>query len=204
MNQMSTTENSTRRRIIEAAHRLFLEHGYHGTSIRQIAREAGIALGGIYNHFAGKEDLFAAVLLAHHPYIAILPELAAAQGETIEEVVRDAADRMLRVLEAHPENLHLLFIENVEFEGRHMADLIRHLKPQIRQFAQVFDRAGDDLRPIPIPILIQTFLGLFISYFMTERLVRQQKPCREVRVMAFDHLVEIYLHGILEHNRAGP
>ena len=57
----------TRQDILSAAHTLFLEQGYHGTSMRQIAYRAGIALGGIYNHFAGKEGIFTAVFEANHP-----------------------------------------------------------------------------------------------------------------------------------------
>ncbi len=37
----------TRASILEGAYQLFLQQGYHGTSMRQIAEEAGIALGGI-------------------------------------------------------------------------------------------------------------------------------------------------------------
>ena len=45
----------TRAEIIQAAHDLFIQQGYHGTSMRQIAGQAGIALGGLYNHFESKE-----------------------------------------------------------------------------------------------------------------------------------------------------
>ena len=41
----------TRGSIINAAHSLFANQGYAATSMRQIAEEAGLALGGIYNHF---------------------------------------------------------------------------------------------------------------------------------------------------------
>ena len=64
--------------ILEAANRLFSANGYHGTSMRQIAQEAGIAVAGIYNHFANKEDIFITVLKAHHPYNDIMPALQTA------------------------------------------------------------------------------------------------------------------------------
>ena len=65
----------TQTRILEAAHGLFLKHGYHGTSMRQISTESGLALGGIYNHFLDKESLFLEVLKAYHPFHEILPAL---------------------------------------------------------------------------------------------------------------------------------
>ena len=37
-------------RIEDAALRIFTRQGYHGTSVREIADEAGISLGNIYNY----------------------------------------------------------------------------------------------------------------------------------------------------------
>ena len=47
-----------RLRILDAAIWEFAEHGYHGTSMRQIAERAGIAKGLTYYYFDSKEDLF--------------------------------------------------------------------------------------------------------------------------------------------------
>ena len=47
--------------IIEAALKLFTQHGYEGASLADIAKEVGIHKSSIYNHFKKKEDLFLAV-----------------------------------------------------------------------------------------------------------------------------------------------
>jgi AcrR family transcriptional regulator len=52
----------TQRVIVEAASRLFLEHGYHATSIGRIASEAGVAVQTIYNAVGSKRDLLSRVL----------------------------------------------------------------------------------------------------------------------------------------------
>ena len=52
----------TQRVIVEAAARLFLERGYHRTSIGQIAQEAGVAVQTIYNSIGSKRDLLSRVL----------------------------------------------------------------------------------------------------------------------------------------------
>jgi AcrR family transcriptional regulator len=52
--QTVTQGGRTKSEITHVAYRLFLEQGYHGTSMRQIAQKSGIALGGIYNHFESK------------------------------------------------------------------------------------------------------------------------------------------------------
>lgn len=49
---------STREKILNKALDLFAENGYHGTSMREIARAVGIKGSSIYNHFSGKEDIF--------------------------------------------------------------------------------------------------------------------------------------------------
>ena len=45
--------------IMEAAVTCFLERGYHQTGIRDIAAQAGVSLGNLYNHFKGKEAVLA-------------------------------------------------------------------------------------------------------------------------------------------------
>src|SRR5688572_9182786 len=66
----SARGEETRARLLDAAYAEFRRNGFHGTSMRQIAQAAGLAVGGIYNHFHGKEDIFAAVLDSRHPYHA--------------------------------------------------------------------------------------------------------------------------------------
>lgn len=48
--------------IKEAALELFAKFGYHSTSITQIAKEAGISNGLLYNYFGGKEELLRAIV----------------------------------------------------------------------------------------------------------------------------------------------
>jgi AcrR family transcriptional regulator len=53
---------ATQRVIVEAAARLFLEHGYRATSIGRIASEAGVAVQTIYNAVGSKGELLSRVL----------------------------------------------------------------------------------------------------------------------------------------------
>lgn len=52
----------TRRRILDAAGRLFRRHGYAGAKIDDIMAAADLTRGGFYAHFRSKADLFAAVM----------------------------------------------------------------------------------------------------------------------------------------------
>jgi AcrR family transcriptional regulator len=47
----------TASRILSQAMRIFLEKGYHGTSIDDITQAAGVTKGALYWHFKSKEDL---------------------------------------------------------------------------------------------------------------------------------------------------
>lgn len=57
-----TKGERTAHRILDAAEDLFAVYGYDGTSLRQIAERAQIREPGLYNHFAGKQALYEAVL----------------------------------------------------------------------------------------------------------------------------------------------
>jgi AcrR family transcriptional regulator len=73
----SKSPQATRRRILEAAERLFLEHGFDGTSLRMLTGAAGVNLAAVNYHFGGKEELFRAMLAARldplsHERLALL------------------------------------------------------------------------------------------------------------------------------------
>jgi TetR/AcrR family transcriptional regulator, transcriptional repressor for nem operon len=55
-------KEETRKKILDAASRLFREKGYDGIGVDAIMNEAGLTAGGFYSHFASKEALFAEAL----------------------------------------------------------------------------------------------------------------------------------------------
>jgi len=191
-----TKGHRTRSGIINAANQLFVKQGYHGTSMRQVAANAGISLGGIYNHFVGKEEIFVTVLEAYHPYHEMLPILENAQGESIEAFVNNAALGMITALDKHPNFLNLMFVEIVEFGSRHIPRLFKQYFPHVVGIVQRFSENQINLRPIPLPVIIRVFIGLFFSYYMTENIMAEQLPAN-LQEGALQHSVDIFLHGIL-------
>jgi AcrR family transcriptional regulator len=187
----------TRGEILQAAHSLFLERGFHGASMRQIAQKAGIALGGIYNHFASKEDIFRAVFLEHHPYRQIFLKIDEFQGDTVEDALRTAAYSIAGELGGRTDFLKLMFIELVEFNGQHIQQLFPLIFPHISRFAQRFLAGREELRDVPPLVLVRSFIGLFFSYAITEAVIADQLP-PEGREHALDYFLDIYLHGILK------
>lgn len=205
-NDMTANKNirkgeRTRLLILQTAYRLFQEQGFHGTSMRQIAESAGIALGGIYNHFASKENIFLSVLETYHPYHEILPLLNNAQGETIEAFVKNAAESMIVALEKRPNFLNLMLIEIVEFKSRHIPQIFNLFFPQVMNVVQRFAEKQDNLRHVPMPIIVRTFIGTFLSYFLIESLLGEEIP-DELQDDPFNHAVDIFLHGIVSRKES--
>ncbi|MCD6397003.1 MAG: TetR/AcrR family transcriptional regulator [Spirochaetaceae bacterium] len=56
------TKKNTKERIFEAAVDLFSKQGYHGTSIRDLAKTVGIKESSLYNHYSGKRSILDAIL----------------------------------------------------------------------------------------------------------------------------------------------
>jgi AcrR family transcriptional regulator len=56
----------TREELLVAARRVFLRRGFHGATLEEIADEAGYTKGAVYSNFAGKDDLYLALLDAHY------------------------------------------------------------------------------------------------------------------------------------------
>ena len=193
----ATKGERTRADIVLAAHDLIIQNGYHGTSMRQIAKQAGIALGGIYNHFASKEDIFREVVLTYHPYHEIMPILANAQYDSIEELLCHAAHLIDDTLNTRPDVLNLMFIEMVEFRSKHIPDLLERVFPIVTQILQRFTEAGDNLRPIPMPMLMRTFISVLFGYFISKNALGENISL-EFRENALDYFLDIYLHGILK------
>lgn len=187
---------NTRSAIVQAAYRLFERQGYHGTSMRQIAQQAGVALGGIYNHFSGKEKIFVTVLETFHPYHEIIPSVKGAQGATLDDFVRNAAESVIQVLDRRPDFLNLMLIEIVEFKSKHMPQLVDKFFPEVMSIVEEFADKSRNLRQIPLPIIVRTFLGNFYAHYLVEKFIGEAFPA-EIRENALGYSIDIFLHGIM-------
>ncbi len=194
--------DQTRQAILAAGYDLIIRQGYAATSMRQIADKSGIALGGIYNHFSSKEDVFRAVIEERHPFFQMIPLLSAVPGTTVEEYVRNAAHTLVAEFGRHPEFLNLMLVEIVEFKSKHVPLVFDKLLPLIMPISQHIASLKGNVRPIPPFVLARAFLGMFASYYITEVLMGRSLP-RELRqINTMDHFVDIFLHGILSEEAA--
>jgi AcrR family transcriptional regulator len=193
----------TRCAILQAAHDLFIRQGYHGTSMRQIAADAHIALGGLYNHFSSKEAVFEAVFLAFHPYHEVFPLILEAKGSSLEQLVKDAIQRMMQAVGNRPDYMNLMFIEMVEFKSVHARQLFASLLPQGLQILEhLVEPYPEQIRAMPSPMVLRTFLGLFFGYYLTEMVMAQGAP-PEFSENSMQYFTEVFLHGIMVEGGEG-
>ncbi|MBI1855537.1 MAG: TetR/AcrR family transcriptional regulator [Chloroflexi bacterium] len=193
-----TKGGRTRQAIEDAALILFLEHGYHATSMRQIADQAGLALGGIYNHFSNKEEIFSGIIMDKHPYKRVLPAILAAEGETAEDFIRSAASALVSELGNQPDFIKLMFIEIIEFNGKHASLMLREIGPKLLPVFERLVKVRKNLRKIHPAVLMRSFIGMFFSFYVTELFIADTPLKKVMPKDSFDLFIEIYLHGILK------
>jgi len=186
----------TSQAILEAAYTLFIEQGYHATSMRQIAQRAGISLAGIYTHFSGKEQIFDKVLIEKHPYRQVLQVLQSTPGETVEEFVHNAARAVIAELGKRPDFLRLAFIEFIEFEGKHAPLLFQTIFPHFLPLWQRFASPPNRLRELPPQAIFLSFLGMFFAYYVTSAIFHSH-DAESKTPLSIDQYVDIFMHGIL-------
>ncbi len=188
----------TRLAIEDAAIQLFLEQGYHATSMRQIADQAGLALGGIYNHFASKDEIFQGIIIDKHPYKKILPAILAAEGETVDEFFKNAANIVITELSKQPEFISLMFIELVEFKGKHGSMMLREIAPKVLPVFEKIVKSRKNLRVTNPAVLMRSFFGMIISYFITEMIISDSVISKLMPKNTAEAYTDIFLHGILK------
>lgn len=191
---------STRLAIEDAAVALFIEHGYHAASMRQIAEYAGLALGGIYNHFKSKEEIFEAIILDKHPYKKILPLVLAVQEDDMESYMKNVVQITLKELGSDPMYMKLMFIEIVEFNGRHGASLLSEIAPKILPVFERMIKGRKDLRVTNPALLMRSFFGLIISYLITDMLISNSMVGKRMPKDTAAAYADVFLHGIIKES----
>ena len=193
-----TKGETTRLAIEDAAIELFIDKGYHATSMRQIAEQAGLALGGIYNHFASKEEIFEGIIVDKHPYRIILPAILKAEGETVEAFLRNALKIVLDTFGSEPVFIKLMLIEMVEFNGRHGSMLLKEIAPKVLPVFEKLVKSRKSLRVANPAILMRSFFGMIISFYITEMIIANSVISRLMPKNPMDAYLDIFLHGILK------
>jgi len=189
---------ATRLTVEDAALELFMERGYHATSMRQIADKSGLALGGIYNHFKSKDEIFEALIVDKHPYKKVLPLIQEAEGETLDEFLGNATRIVLNELTSQQYYIKLMLIEISEFNGVHGAAMLKELVPNVLPVFEKLVKTRKELRVTNPVILLRSFIGMVLSYMITDIVISDSFLSKLMPSNTLDVYVDIYMHGVLK------
>jgi AcrR family transcriptional regulator len=103
-------QSETRDRLLDAGAALFAERGFSGTSVAAIAKRAGVTTGAIYSNFAGKDDLFTAVVERHMKRQAETYRDLYSEGGAPAERMQRGANRWMALIAEDPDYFRL-FVE---------------------------------------------------------------------------------------------
>ena len=157
----------TAERILDVAEELFAERGYQGTTLRDVATRVGVRPPSLYNHFASKDALYAAVLeRGIGPVIELLARSAAAPAGQPSDPASLVTD-LMEILARRPAIPRLVQHETLAGGQR--------LTPILRSWiVPAFERAHELVAANPaaarwsreqIPLLVLAMYHVVVGYF---------------------------------------
>ncbi len=154
----------TRRRLLDSAEVVFARSGFHGASVDELAHEAGATTGALYSNFTGKEDLFLALFEERIATDVSDYSQIVAEGATVEQQARGAADHWMEILRERPDYFPLLMefwayaIRESVLRERLAGRFAALRSASGRLFLEAAERHGQ-----PPPVEAGEFVGLLIN-----------------------------------------
>lgn len=191
-------ELTGRELLIDVASRLFMDHGYDGVSMQQIASAAKMTKGSPYYHFEGKEDLFLQTF--HHHVVGIAEDFLHAiqeSGSLREKLVR-AFEYMLSTINPGMirmlDDFQRLFISTGKITVREEDN--PHVVMQTA-YEDAFANAGLELRLPPHSLaeaLIALQMGVMQMQMIRETTLAEEHKRREGGTFVED-VIDLFLNG---------
>ena len=163
----------TAARILDAAEELFAERGYAGTTLRDVADRVGLRIPSLYNHFASKDALYAAVLARGiGPVVELLSALAEAP-EAERNDPRRVVEPVMRLLAERP-HLPRLVLHETLAGGERLTPMLREwMTPAFARAQQlVEERGGSRLAPEQASLLVLAMYHVVLGFFASAPLYR--------------------------------
>jgi AcrR family transcriptional regulator len=145
------TAAARRAQLIEVGRSVFAERGYEGTSVEEIAERAKVSKPILYEHFGGKEGLYAVIVDREMEYVVAVISRAIATGSPRERV-EAAALAFLIYVRDHPHGFAVLSHDApLSSSGGGMSSLLNDVAGRVGDvFAKSFKAAGYDRKAAPI------------------------------------------------------
>jgi len=153
------TGKERREQLLDVGRRLFAERGLDGTSIEEIAAQAGVSKPVVYEHFGGKEGLYAVVVDREvDRFLTMATGLL--EGEDTMAKFEVAAVALLRYIEDNADGFRILVRDSNPASGSGtFASLISDIASQVEYIlADVLKDRGYD--PKFAPMYAQMLVGM--------------------------------------------
>jgi AcrR family transcriptional regulator len=193
---MSTAQSD----LLVAALDVFRTQGYAATTLEQVAQEARLDVGAVRAQYADKGSLFAALLANYSPLHDLEAALDGVQGDTADDIVRDAMRRIIRAIQDNKRFMELAALDVQANNGAFLASLSTKLFPRATAFLERLKATGQ-LRPVSDVILSRTLVALLMGFILSEQAMPQvaRVAMRMFPQRAWiDGMVDLMLYGILE------
>lgn len=184
------TGTQRREQLIEIGRALFAERGYDGASIEEIAQRAQVSKPVVYEHFGGKEGLYAVVVDREMTVLMSMVTESLTRNRSRVRVER-AALALLTYIEERTDGFRILVRDSpvAAKEGTYSSLLNEAMRQVGQLLAGDFSRRG--LNPELAPLYAQALVGMVATtatWWLDER-----TPSKEV-VAA--HLVNLCWNGL--------
>jgi AcrR family transcriptional regulator len=152
--------------ILAAALAVFVERGYDGARVRQIAERAGVSDAALYSHHKSKEDVALALFRRHiGRYAQGLDEVAGDAQVSVQDRVRRVAWRTVQAFIEEPDAVGFVITHQARFIGALPDDFrypIRVVEELVRQ-----GQADGSVRPGPVRVLAALVFGCIVQPIRT-------------------------------------
>ena len=181
--------------IEEAALKLFVRQGYFGTSVRDIAKRAGVSLGNIYNYYPNKESIYVSLVKRYSERMLQLQGgVKPLLGKFDPENLKVLASAVRGIVYSHPDYWRLMYIDVTEFGNRHFAHSFRRLSRNLQSLAGGYDNA--EVRAGIDPALAYASIYLqFFTYFLIEKFFGGKQHLGRAEDDAIDQIIQIFTQG---------
>jgi TetR/AcrR family transcriptional regulator len=125
-------------RILDSAEKLFVEKGYTGTSINDIAEEADFSRTSIYQYFTSKEEIYLHILERYTEPLTERLQQATADALTVSAKIRAFLDELRKMKREKSNFFELYFIQRHQVEPRLPRELRSRLNAKRRRLENVF------------------------------------------------------------------
>lgn len=189
-------------KIEEAALRVFTRQGFHGTTVRDIAQEAGVSLGNIYNYYKTKQDLYASLVRRYARQMTEIQQktLKPLLGRCDQDGLRQLASAVRDIVYKHPDYWRLMYIDVTEFGNKHFAHSFRQLSRNLEQMAGGYTESAHVRKSVKLPTAFAAIYLQFFTYFLVEKLFGGKQHLGVPEDQAITQLIGIFQNGVYAAN----